>query len=329
MFAVKKKRWIGLFIAVLVIVFAQVAWWTVVFLDDVNVISHLRYENFKLESNHTRDKLAAQALTLEKAASRRRVMFISESLTFVLLSCFGLYLLYRAMHFEAHAREIERNFVEIIGHESKTPITAMKLRLESLIENKGVDKEMVREIELSLVEVRRLSSIFDKAMSVHRLERQVMSFQEVELGELVNEVLRRTGPLLKAHGVKVEFEHSGEHRVLADPFGIENAFQCLVENAVLHNPKDLKELKVSLKTVGGTVLLSVIDNGVEIGLDERDKIFERFYRGKQRSSDRPVSGTGLGLYIAKTILNSHQGDLKLIKSSHEGTEFEMEIPRVT
>ena len=330
MLRVRNRKWVSLFIAILVIVLAQVGWWTAVFLDDVNIITQIKEENLVLKSQtQTADlDLAGERAKLQDSAMRRRVMFISESFTFVVLSCFGLYLLFYALRSEAHSKEIEKNFVQVVSHESKTPITAMKLRLESLLEKKSEDPDVSKEIPQVLEEVRRLASIFDKAMGVHRLERERMRFETVDLGEVVREVLRRMDPLFRAHQVTLRFPAPPAANVSADPHGVETAIQCLIENAILHNPKSEKSVEVNLSAPGARVRLVISDNGTGVMPEERDNLFERFYRGKKRRGEAPVAGTGLGLYIARTIVRAHQGELTFEPSNEGGASFVMEFPKV-
>ncbi len=298
-----------LFNAIAVLVLLQVTWWTVVFLGDVERIRQLR--------------LAIQGAAqgeIESEAFHRRFMFISESLTFAILSCIGLYLLARALKTEARALASERKLLEILSHETKTPLTALKLRLESIREKHPA---LERELGLSLNEVQRLSSTLEKALSLNRMERRAFRFEPVNLVDVVNEVLRRLEPLLKSRRVNVVTRLDTEALVNGEPYGLQSSFQTLIENAILYNQSDAKEVAVEMKRQGSRVRVRISDNGPGISEGERDKIFERLYRGE---SARGIPGTGLGLTIARSIVEAHHGVLSLMSTVGPGSHFEMELP---
>lgn len=325
---VARKKSITLFVAVAVLLIAQVGWWMFVFLDDVNVIAHLKTEALHLRAQVSAVDFSFEAEKIAHSAIRRRFMFLSEGVTFAGLSCFGIYLLYRAFHVEAKAREIERNFIEVVTHESKTPLTAMKLRLESLASKIGKEEAPTRELKLALEEVRRLSSIFDKAMSLNRLEREALSFEVISVAEAVRQVVRRMEPLLTSRQIECQIQMDDEALVRGDLFALINVVQSLLENAVFYNDSPHPVLGVSVAREHGRVVVRVTDNGP--GIDDRDRprIFERFYRGKHGHGTSGVSGTGLGLYLARTLVHAHNGSLILTEGRAEGSEFIIELPEV-
>jgi signal transduction histidine kinase len=251
-------------------------------------------------------------------------MFLSEAFFFAVLTCVGFFLLYRALRVQQRVLESERSFIEIVSHESKTPLTALKLRLESVRERWGEDAGLRRELELSLAEVRRLASVFENTLGLNRIERHAMRFEALPLAEVAREVLRRLDPLLRERGVAVRLALDDEAVVEGDPFGLRNSVQSLIENAILYNQREAgRTLDVAIAQRGHRVVLSVGDNGPGIDPAERDRIFERFYRGRNRSG---VAGTGLGLYLARSVVEAHQGVLRLCAEPGPGSRFEIELP---
>ncbi len=322
---VARKKSILLFVAVAVLLVAQVGWWMFVFLDDVNVIARLKTEALHLTLKDDPISIVIEEDKIAQSVHRRRLMFLSEGGTFALLSCWGIYLLYRAFRVEAKAREIERNFIEVVTHESKTPLTAMKLRLESLAGK--ADEAQGKDLKLALEEVRRLSSIFDKAMSLNRIEREALSFEVIAVAEAVRQVTRRMEPLLNTRQVELKVQLDDEALVKGDLFALINVVQSLLENAVFYNDSAQKQLHVSVARAASRVVVKVADNGPGIDAKDRPKIFERFYRGKHGHGTSGVSGTGLGLYLAKTLVQAHGGSLTLGERS-PGTEFIIDLPGV-
>lgn len=317
----KNRRWWKLFIAVSVLVVAQVVWWTAAFLRDVDVIANLRIE----VAHYTNPvRLGENIKIISKEAFHRRVMFLSESIFFLTMSCLGMYLMVRALRAEERAMEAQRNFVEIVSHESRTPLTALKLRLESITDKRKGDPELSRELGLAREEVKRLSALFEKALSLNRLDREAIRFEQVYLADAIRAVIHRMEPLFREKGVVLESDIDSEVSIRGDLHAIENLIQSLMENAVFYNERPDKSLRISLKGDPGLVVMGVEDNGPGISENERARIFERFYRG---SASGKVPGSGLGLYLAHRLAEAHGGTIQYISLSTGGSRFEVVFPR--
>lgn len=313
--------WKLLFSAVALLVLIQVCWWATVFVQEVGVVETLRSENLALREGPGQE---AERRAIAAEARRRRIMFLSESAFFLALTGVGHFLLFRALAAEARSREIQKNFIEIVTHESKTPLTALKLRLEAARES-ATAESVHRDLGLALDEVRRLTSIFDKAMSLNRLERHAFTFERLYPADIVREVVRRLEPFLRERQVAMALELDAELVVRADPFGLQSTVQSLIENAVLYNPGTPRRVAIEVRGQGPCAVIAVVDNGPGVAEKDRPHLFERFYRAK---SGGRVPGTGLGLYIARTVVEAHQGVIRLVDAAGVGARFEIELPRV-
>ncbi|NBX68900.1 MAG: sensor histidine kinase [Proteobacteria bacterium] len=321
MSTIVQKRWAKLFLAVAILMLTQVVWWLDVFSRHVNTIAELRKENSVLQGT-IRDPGVIEAI--ETFTARKKMMFYSETFVFGVLTALGLYLLFRALKNQEKARDLQKQFIETVSHESKTPLTALKLRLESILEKSESDAQLSKELNQSLEEVRRLVSVFDKTLSLNRMESLSFRFEEVSFSELTQQVMRRMDPLFKQKNVKLSSSISNDVWVRGDLFALQNLVQSLLENAVIYNDKETREVAVELREVAGAVKLKITDNGPGISQEERNKIFEKFFRGK---SSRRIPGTGLGLYLVKHTVEMHSGKIELSSSSSNGAQFEVTFPR--
>jgi len=321
MSTIVQKRWAKLFLAVAILMLTQVVWWLDVFSRHVNTIAELRKENSVLQGT-IRDPGVIEAI--ETFTARKKMMFFSETFVFGVLTALGLYLLFRALKNQEKARDLQKQFIETVSHESKTPLTALKLRLESILEKSESDAQLSKELNQSLEEVRRLVSVFDKTLSLNRMESLSFRFEEVSFSELTQQVMRRMDPLFKQKNVKLSSSISNDVWVRGDLFALQNLVQSLLENAVIYNDKERREVAVELREVAGAVKLKITDNGPGISQEERNKIFEKFFRGK---SSRRIPGTGLGLYLVKHTVEMHSGKIELSSSSSNGAQFEVTFPR--
>lgn len=323
---VKRHKGEVLFYAVAFLVIAQIIWWMMAFFDNVSMIKLERLKNLELRSSLETVDVTAEKNRIEELSRRRRLMFWSESITFLMLTGLGLFLLYRALKIESKSRETQRNFIETVTHESKTPMTAIKLRLENLQEQHSGEKELAQQLGLISTEVRRLTSIFEKTLTLNRSERHALSPEPIRVVEVLQQLERRLEPFLKDQNADLVIQASDECTVIADLQAFQNAIQSLIENAVLYNGESLKQVRIEAHDFNGRVQLNITDNGPGIDSSDRAKIFERFYRGRSGRKSAEVPGTGLGLYLAKTLIEAQQGHLTLV-GSDKGAHFQIVLPQ--
>lgn len=319
MHSLREKHWFLLFLSIAVLLVAQVFWWANVFLNDVREVQRLKLDVVQLGGQLERP-LSQKEILLE--ADRRRVMFLSESTFFVLATCLGLYLLYAAVRSERRSKEIQKNFLEIVTHESKTPITALKLRLESWREEGVTPKE--EEIVLALRDIARLTGLFEKALTLHRIEQRDLLEEIVDLNETIKQVLNGMDNILKNRKVEVELRLSQTVEVKGDPFYLQSLIHNLVENAVCHNPAPDKSVSITTYEELSYVVLEVTDNGPGLEAEDEKHLFEKFYRGKR---SRQVPGTGLGLHLCKRIVEAHRGAICFFQKNGSAL-FRIELPAV-
>ncbi len=317
----KQKHWVLIFSGVHLLVVAQVIWWAMLFTRDAELIAGLQRSNAELAHASGLGVPPTVLSSIANEAFHRKVMFLSESVFFAAVACVGLWMLYRALRSERRSREVQRNFIEIVSHESKTPLTALKLRLEAL-RDKAPDAETALSVGRALDEVRRLSGVLEKTMDLNRSERQALQFEPLSLAEVVESVVRRLEPWLQAKNTELTLELDPEIEVLGDFASLQNSVQSLLENAVLYNPADCRHVGITLSARGQRAVLAVSDDGPGVAEGDRARVFERFYRG---GSGHSVSGTGLGLYLAKVIVEAHRGALRLV-AGKPGACFEMDLP---
>ena len=148
--------------AVFLLLLSQIAWWAIVFSRYVDTVEELKRTNAQLQSQLVGSS-GVDLSFISREAFRQKVMFFSESVFFALIASLALWLLFRALKTE-RSREGQRNFIEVLTHESKTPLTALKLRLES-IKEKMADSSLTLDVQRALFEVRRLTSIVERRWS--------------------------------------------------------------------------------------------------------------------------------------------------------------------
>jgi signal transduction histidine kinase len=234
-------------------------------------------------------------------------------------------------------REIRRNeqhdsFINAVTHELKTPITSIRLYLETL-QRREVDEEQRQKFyQLMLLDTGRLLGTVEQVLAAgqsgHKSARVYRT--EIDFANLVRECmeLARTRHHLESAGLRLEPAVNGtEMKVQGDPEELRTAVSNLLDNAIKYSVGNV-DVSVSLETPDEKrVALKVRDRGVGIPSDELKRIFRRFYRVRGRTSAR-VKGTGLGLFIVRSIAKTHGGKV-FAESEGEGrgTTVTLELPR--
>lgn len=222
-------------------------------------------------------------------------------------------------------------FFSIASHELKTPLTSLKLNCQifkRFSEKNGADaynKERVdRLVTTTDQQVSRLVRLVDDMLDISRIRTGKLSFtkEEINLSELLQEVLERLSPQFleyKSGSPRIEIVES--IRMMGDRLRIEQVISNLISNALKYgrgNP-----IEVRLTKYDKVAKLTVSDKGIGIAPEFIDKVFLRFQRAVPASE---VSGLGLGLYIAKQIVEAHDGTIGLHSKLNEGSTFYVEFP---
>ena len=238
---------------------------------------------------------------------------------------------------DAHRREMERwkdEFLANVSHDLRTPITAVKASINVILENEpdgttDAHRRMFVNIDHA---ADRMASMVDDLIELNRLRvgRVVLSPERCDLREIAQRAARVVEPLAHARGQRVRLTLPARPVVLhADATRLERAVMNLLGNAHKHG-RDGGEIGVSVARTGASATLTVSDDGPGIPPSERDRIFERFYRvDDPHSADtdpRKPNGTGLGLPIARRLVELHGGRLTLHSRRRPGATFRITLP---
>lgn len=224
---------------------------------------------------------------------------------------------------EALAR-VKRDLVLNIAHELRTPLTAIKGFAETLAGEVGDSQKTY--VNTILRHTDRLVRIVDNLLLLSRLEEPSTELERkaVDVSSLVANVLKLFEPKAKEKDLALSFEVSADLPVIeADPFLLEQVVINLVDNALKYT--DRGEVRVFLARKGSCLVLEVADTGIGIPEEDRQRIFERFYV-VDKSRSRKLGGSGLGLSIAKHIVNLHGGMVEVDSRIGEGSRFRVILP---
>ncbi|MGI5125947.1 sensor histidine kinase [Pseudonocardia sp. CA-107938] len=219
-----------------------------------------------------------------------------------------------------------RDFVANVSHELKTPVGAMGLLAEAVLDAADDPDEVRRFGTKILNESTRMGNLVTELIALSRLTgaERLPEMQTVEIDEVVNESLARAKLSAEAAGIAFTVDEPSGLEVQGDLQLLVTALSNLLENAVAYSRSDAS-VSVSRRLVDDWVEIAVTDRGIGIAPEHQQRVFERFFRVDPARS-RATGGTGLGLAIVKHVLANHGGEVRLWSRPGTGSTFTMRLP---
>ncbi len=219
----------------------------------------------------------------------------------------------------------QQRFLADVSHELRTPLTVIKGNMDLMRRMKQIDPESFESID---AEVNRLTRLVNSLLLLAQAESGYLrlNFENVELDTLLVEVYQELRLLAQNKKIQMELSEIEQVQVRGDRDRLKQVLLNLVSNAIQYTPSGGK-VTLSLQCVGQQARLIVRDTGPGIPPEDLPHIFDRFYRAeKSRTRSGQISGFGLGLSIAKWIVDRHQGHIQVESRLGEGTAFIVWLP---
>lgn len=219
-----------------------------------------------------------------------------------------------------------RDFVANVSHELKTPVGAMALLAEAVLDAAD-DSEAVRRFTSKILrEATRLGTLVTELIALSRLQgaERLPELNAVDIDAVVRDALGRASIAAENTGIAIATDADSALLVEGDRTLLVTALANLLENAVAYSQPG-SPVSISRRRVGDYIEISVTDRGIGIPADEQQRVFERFYR-LDKARSRATGGTGLGLAIVKHVAANHGGEVKLWSRPGTGSTFTLRIP---
>ncbi|SDD42637.1 sensor histidine kinase [Actinokineospora iranica] len=219
-----------------------------------------------------------------------------------------------------------RDFVANVSHELKTPVGAMALLAEAVLDAADDPVEVRRFTTKILHEGNRLGTLVTELIALSRLQgaERLPEMNTVNVDAVVREAMGRARLVMESTGIEVTTDEDSDLFVEGDRTLLVTALSNLLENALAYSSPG-SPVSVSRKLVDGFVEIAVTDRGIGIAEEEQQRVFERFYR-VDKARSRATGGTGLGLAIVKHVAANHGGQVKLWSKPGLGSTFTLRIP---
>ena len=223
-------------------------------------------------------------------------------------------------------QDVRRDFVANVSHELKTPIGALLLLSEAVLGAKDDPEAVAKFATRMQIESKRLTDLVQEIINLSRLQDSdpLSVPSELNVQDLVNEAIDQSQVGADNRKIKISTGDIANGVVLGDRDQLIMAIQNLVENAVNYSPEGT-QVTVSSIVKNGIITISITDQGSGIPENEKERIFERFYRVDPARS-RESGGTGLGLSIVKHVATKHGGEVSVWSVENVGSTFSLKLP---
>ncbi len=227
----------------------------------------------------------------------------------------------------ATEEEARRSFIANVSHELKTPMTSIGGFIDGILDGTIQPEDEKRYLRIVSNEVKRLSRMVVSMLNLSKIEAGEISINETtyDVSKQIFETLLSFERRINDNGVNIEgFEEMNTVMIKADRDLLQQVIYNLFDNAVKFTPKG-GTISVFAENTGESTTVAIRNSGQGISEDEISRIFERFYKvDKSRSYD--TKGVGLGLYIVKTVINMHDGEISATSQEGKYTEFRFTLP---
>ncbi|MBK9385821.1 MAG: PAS domain-containing protein [Planctomycetes bacterium] len=279
--------------------------------------------------------LCARKVELAGRGERERAIWRVRALVADGEACTGVpraVLLLEDQSFEEASARMRSEFVYGVSHELKTPLTSIQASLEMLVEDEedggGVAAEdRSRLLHLAHGESVRLARMIQELLELARVEAGITQVrrERVEVAPLLGELREAHRPLAERKSIELDWRVSPYVPALqGDRELLRQALVNLISNAIKYTPEGGRvELDAALE--GEELSIAVTDTGIGIGPEDLPRIFDKFYRASQAQSSR-IPGTGLGLPLARYLVESHGGRIEVESVLGQGSTFRVRLP---
>ncbi len=223
--------------------------------------------------------------------------------------------------------EMKNNFMRMMSHDLKTPLARIQGMSDITLTDAGGLSERQKNAVLSIKDSsQELSELITSILDLGRVENQgvKLHLQSRDINSIINKLVSKLDYLAQKKNITLITELDPLFSLKIDEHLIKQALTNLIENAIKYSPENSKVL-ITSEEVDNEIQVQVSDQGIGIGKDELEHVFEKFYRSKD-VTNKDIKGSGLGLYLSQYFVGLHNGDISVESQPNEGSTFTLSLP---
>ncbi len=319
-FSISKLVWVRIiYWLFLVYMVAAFIWWYVALVKQNELLTATKIETLVAAGQVDQQHIAA----IEAFAERKTKQYIGEGLTFLMLFLLGAIYVYRSLLKQLKYSTLQQNFMMAVTHELKTPIAVTQLNLETILKRNLKPEQQQHLINNTLKETKRLDALCNNILLASQLDMGHYETNKliVDLSAIIIQCVQSFEERYPNRKCIPSIEPNIQ--MLGEPLLLQLMINNLLDNANKYAEPDTS-IFIDLHQSNERIILEVKDEGVGIALEERIKVFDKFYRvGVEQT--RTTKGTGLGLYLCKKIVTFHEGTILVKSNQPKGSIFVVEF----
>jgi len=294
---------------------AAFVWWYVSLEKQNNEIAAIKFQSIQIND----PSLKAKTNAIQDFQLRKTKQFIGEGLTILVLFLLGAIYVYRSLKKQLRYADQQQNFMMAVTHELKTPIAISHLNIETLLKRDLDTSQQLKLLEATLKETKRLDSLSTNILLTAQLDmgQYEANKQLVNVSELLRQNVKSFQERYPSRICNTMVEDAME--IQGEPLLIQLLINNLIDNANKYAPVT-EPIYIHLQSHQNRIQLIVKDQGPGIEANDKNKVFEKFYRVGAETT-RTTKGSGLGLYLCKRIAEFHNATIQLTTNTPTGSIF--------
>lgn len=308
-----------------VYIFMSFSWWTILHLRNNKAFFDYNFEIIKLRNPNLSleeiENSEAFKVLMQQYSSKNKMIF-GEAFVFISLLLFGTNWIYKKHRQEAAFNLQQQNFLHSVSHELKSPLSGIKLSLETVLRLGLEGDKKERFLQMSMSEVTRLNTLIDNVLLSAKLDNKKLEANKtkVELLPLLNSIIDRLRQQYPGREITLKCSVSSCE---SDKWMLESIIINLLENALKYSPKS-EPVQLNVFNSNNDSVFEIIDFGDGISEKDKKQIFSKFYRVGSEMT-RSAKGTGLGLFIVSELLKALKASIKITDNSPKGSIFSIRL----
>ncbi|RYG43573.1 MAG: HAMP domain-containing histidine kinase [Chitinophagaceae bacterium] len=299
-------------------VVAALVWWFIALTIQNNATSEFRIADLPADHTH----YALELKRIEQFRERKFAQYTGEGITFLLIIMGAAIFIFRAVRRQFKQGRQQQTFMMAITHELKTPVAVAQLNLETLNKHKLEKPQKEKLLSNTLQEIKRLNLLCNNLLVSSQLEQggYVYAYEDVNTAEFLEEIVENFNNRFPSRPIEWKVDESAA--ICVDLHLMQMAINNVFENAFKYS-KGI--IRLSAEKNNSMLMIKILDEGPGIPDEDKKSVFNKYYRLGNEAT-RTSKGTGLGLFIARRIINAHKGKIFIENNHPQGATFNIVLP---